>query len=107
MERTQRTTVSIDYGTKTEYFAIRVVDDDMINAHFQRGAVVIIRKQRYASDGEIVLVLYNGKVCLRYFKENGEDLYLTAANNEILPVLVRKTDDFTILGKVCEIRFEV
>ena len=107
MEQTQRTKVSIDYGTNKDYFAMRVVNDDMANAHFQRGAVIIVHRQHYASDGEIVLVMYNGKACLRYFREQSGEIYLTAAHNDILPVIVRKTDDFAIMGKVCELRFEM
>ena len=107
MEKAQRQTVSIDYGTSKDFFAIRIVNDDMKNAHVQRGAIVIVHKQRYANDGEIVLALYNGKLLLRYYKESGDDIYLTAANNDILPFIVRNTDDFTILGKICEIRFEL
>lgn len=107
MERAHRQTVSIDYGTSKDFFAIRIANDDMINAHVQRGAIIIVRKQRYASNGEIVLALLNGKMLLRYYKEFDGDLYLTAANNDILPVMVRNSDDLTILGKVCEIRFEV
>ena len=100
-------TLQLEYGTSKEYFAVRVCSDDMINAHVTRGAVVILRKQRFADNGNIVLVLLNGKALFRYYKEVDGDLYLTAANNDILPVMVRKTDDITILGKVCEIRFEV
>lgn len=107
MEQRRRETLQIEYGTSKEYFAVRVMSEDMINAHIPKGAVVVIRKQRYASNGEIVLVLHNGKLCFRYFKEVDGDLYLTAANNSIMPVIVRKTDDFAVLGKVCEIRFEV
>lgn len=107
MGKAQRQTVSIDYGTSKDFFAIRIVNDDMKNAHVQRGAIVIVHKQRYASDGEIVLVLYNGKLLLRYYKASGDEIYLTAANNDIMPFIVRKTDDFTILGKICEVRFEL
>lgn len=106
-ESTRRKSLQIEYGTSKEYFAVRVCSDDMINAHLTRGAVVVLRKQRFAENGNIVLVLLNGKALFRYYKELDGDLYFTAANNDILPVMVRKTDDITILGKVCEIRFEV
>ncbi len=100
-------TLQIEYGANKEFFAVRIVSDDMKNAHIQRGAVVVVRKQRHAGNGEIVLVLYNGKVCFRYYQEIGGVRCLTAANNDILPVIVKATDDFAILGKVVEIRFEV
>ena len=104
-ESKYKDTLQIEYGTNKEYFAVRVCSDEMINAHVQRGAVVVLRKQRFAESGNIVLVVLNGKALFRYYKELDGDLYLTAANNDILPLMVRKTDDLTILGKVCEIRF--
>lgn len=106
-ERKKRETVRIDYGTNTDFFAVRIASNDMKNAHIQKGAIVILHKQSYAQNGEIVLALHNGKLCFRYYVVNGNDLYLTAANNDILPVAVKNTDDFLILGKVCEIRIEV
>ena len=107
MERARRTTLQIDYGTSKDFFAVRVDNDDMINAHVLSGAIIIVRKQRYANDGEIVLVLHNQKLLLRCYKASGGNVFLTAANNNILPVLVQPTDEFVILGKVCEIRQEL
>ena len=108
MQHTQHeNTVKIEYGTNEEFFAVRVVSEDMKNAHLQRGAVVIVRKQRFADNGDIVLVVLNGKTLFRYYNAVDGDLYLTAANNDIMPVMVRKTDDFLILGKVCEIRIKL
>ena len=100
-------TIQIEYGTNKEYFAVRIANDDMKNAHFQRGALVVVKKQTFAVDGDIVLVLHNGKICFRYYKEQGGEICLISANNDILPVLVRETDDFAILGKAKEIRYEV
>lgn len=103
----QRNNLTIDYGTSEEYFAIRIMSEDMKNAHFQVGALVVVRKQRHASNGDIVLVLHNGKICFRYYAKDENGIYLTAANNEILPVMVKATDDFIILGKAKEIRMEI
>lgn len=107
MTEKQREFVRVDYEPRDDYFAVRITNDDMKNAHIPNGAVVILHKQRYAKNGDIVLALHNGEQVLRYYKESGEDLYLTPANNELLPVAVKKTDDFLILGKVLEIRVEV
>ena len=106
-ENPKRDIVSIDYGTNKDYFAVRIVSDDMKNAHFEVGAIVIVRKQSYANNGDIVLILHNGKLCFRYYVVSGNDLYLTAANNAILPVAVKETDNFLILGKVSEIRIDL
>lgn len=102
----QRTTVQIDYGGNKEYFAVRVAGDDMVNAHCPKGAILILRKQRFAEDGNAIIALHNGKLRFCFYKTNGKEVYLTAANNNILPVLVQPTDEFIILGKVCEVRQE-
>jgi SOS-response transcriptional repressor LexA len=106
-ERKQRTSVCIDYGGNKDFFAVRLACDDMINAHYQKGAVIILRKQKFANDGDPIIALHNGKLRFCFYKTNGDDIYLTAANNNILPTLIKPTDKLAILGKVCEVRTEV
>lgn len=103
----QRTTVQIDYGGSKDFFAVRLAGDDMINAHYQKGAIIILKKQSFANDGDPIIALHNGKMRFCFYKTNGNEVYLTAANNNILPALVKSTDEFVILGKVCEVRMEI
>ena len=106
-ERQKRTSVQIDYGGNKDFFAVRLAGEDMINAHYQKGAIVIFRKQRFADDGDAIIALHNDKVRFCFYKSSGAVVYLTAANNNILPTLVKPTDKLVILGKVCEVRMEV
>ena len=81
-------TLQIEYGNNREYFAVRVCSADMKNAYMPVGAVVVVHKQRYADNGDIVLAVLNGKLVYRYYRTDGDDLYLFPANND-LPVVFR------------------
>lgn len=96
--------VYINHKPKEEYFALKVFGDSMINAGIPDSAILIVHKQSYAENGNIVVAFLNGEQTVKYFKTMNEDLYLVPANNNYLPIPVRKTDDFMILGKVVEIR---
>jgi repressor LexA len=76
----------------------------MINAGIPDGAILIVHKQSYAESGNIVVALLNNEQTVKYFKTMGNDMYLVPANNNYLPIPIRNTDNFLILGKVVEIR---
>ena len=96
--------VYINHQPKEEYFALKVFGDSMINAGIPDGAVLIVHKQSTAENGDIVIAFLNDEQTVKYFKVMGEDIYLVPANNQYLPIPVRKNDNFMILGKVVEIR---
>ena len=99
--------VFINHKPKEEYFALRVFGDSMINAGIPDGAILIVHKQSYAESGNIVIAFLNGEQTVKYFKLHDEDMYLVPANNNYLPIHIRKTDEFLILGKVVEIRINL
>lgn len=102
-----REAMTIDYEPKEAYFAVRVQNDDMINAHIPPRSIVVFHKQREAQDGDIILALHNGAQVLRYYKTDGNEVYLMGASNNVFPIAVKCKDMFTILGKAVEIRVEV
>jgi repressor LexA len=80
---------------RKEYYALRVSGDSMIGDHILNKDIVVIRKQNYASDGEIVVALINDSATLkRFFKENGY-YRLQPSNRDFLPIL---TKELTING---------
>lgn len=99
--------VFINHKPKEEYFALRVFGDSMINAGIPDGAILIVHKQSYADSSNIVVAFLNGEQTVKYFKVSGDDMYLVPANNNYLPIHIRKTDEFLILGKVVEIRINL
>jgi repressor LexA len=96
--------VYINYRPKDEYFALQVFGDSMINAGIPDGAILIVHKQSYAENGSIVVAFLNGEQTVKYFKFTDDDIYLVPANNNYLPIHIKKTDDFMILGEVVETR---
>ena len=96
--------VFINHRPKEEYFALKVFGDSMINAGIPDGAILIVHKQSYAENGNIVVAFLNGEQTVKYLKFSGDDMYLVPANNNYLPIPIRSADDFMILGKVVEIR---
>ena len=99
--------VYINHQPKEEYFALKVFGDSMINAGIPDGAILIVHKQTYAENGNIVVAFLNGEQTVKYLKYSEDDMYLVPANNNYLPIPVRKNDDFLILGKVVEIRINL
>ena len=50
-----------------DYFILRAVGDSMIGASIEDGDLVLIRKQDYANEGQIVVALINNDATLKRF----------------------------------------
>jgi len=84
---------------KSEIFCLEVSGESMIDAHICDQDVVVIRKQDYAKDGDIVVALLeDGSATLKYFRRlrNGGAM-LIPANRSMQPIAVT---DVTIQGVV-------
>ncbi len=82
----------------TDLFMLTIKGDSMINAGILNGDQVMVRKQEYANNGEIVIALTseNEATCKRFYKE--QDHFRLEPENDLLdPILL---DTITILGKV-------
>lgn len=82
-----------------EVFCLEVSGESMIDAHICDKDLVVIRKQDYARDGEIVVALLDdGSATLKYFRRlrNGGAM-LVPANPTMQPISV---DSVTIQGVV-------
>jgi repressor LexA len=73
-----------------EYYALRVSGDSMVGDHILNRDIVVIRKQNFASVGEIVVAVINDSATLkRYFKENGY-YRLQPSNPDYEPIITRE-----------------
>lgn len=79
-----------------DYFILRAVGDSMIGASIEDGDLVLIRKQDYANEGQIVVALINNDATLKRFypEPKKHRVRLHPENPE--------TDD--IITKDCEIQ---
>ncbi len=67
----------------SQYFALRVSGDSMINAHIDHNDVVILRRESNPNairDGMIVAARVEGATTLKYLHRNGKTIILQPAN---------------------------
>jgi repressor LexA len=85
-------------NTSTDTYVLRVRGDSMVDAHIMDGDLVVIREQRTAHDGDIVVaqVEENAVTLKRFFKER-DRVRLQPANHEYEPQFY---DDVRIQGKL-------
>ncbi len=84
-------------GESGDNFILRVRGDSMTGAGILGGDLVIVHKQSYADNGDIVIALIDDSAtCKRFFKEEA-GFRLQPENDKYSPIIVR---DVMILGKV-------
>ena len=80
-----------------EHFILRVRGDSMIQAGIFNDDYIVVRKQPYANNGEIVVALVDDEATVkRFYKENGV-FRLQPENDSMAPIIVPAV---TIVGKV-------
>jgi repressor LexA len=78
-------------------FMLRVQGDSMIDAAILDGDLIVVRPQRTANNGEIVVAMLDGEATVkRFYKEDGR-IRLQPENPAMEPIY---SNDVTILGRV-------
>lgn len=80
-----------------ELFATTVCGESMINAGIYNGDKIIVKKQNFARNGEIVVALIDDSVTVKRFYKEDDHIRLQPENDFMEPIIV---DDCTILGTV-------
>jgi len=87
-----------------DFFALKLTDDRMNRALLSAGSLAIIRRQSYADDGDIALVLLDdGMSVLGRFYRNGEGFVLSPESDKAVyrPFVISNSEEnVTVLGKV-------
>ncbi|MDA8179502.1 MAG: transcriptional repressor LexA [Deltaproteobacteria bacterium] len=84
-----------------EIFSLRVTGDSMTGAHICEGDYVLVRAQRSAEDGEIVVAVIDGEATVKRLRLRKEKVRLEAANPAYPPIAVpASAPSFRIAGKV-------
>ena len=84
-------------GHQGEYFALRVRGESMINAGILTGDLVVVRQQKTANNGEIVVAMIEEEATVKRFSKRDGHIWLLPENEAYSPI------DGTyaqILGKV-------
>jgi repressor LexA len=81
-------------------FALEVQGDSMIDADIQDGDYVIVRQQRLAESGEIVVAMLEGETTVKRLRIAGDAIELRPENQSLSPIPIGPDDDLQVLGKV-------
>ena len=82
-----------------EYYVLKVTGNSMIDSHIVSGDFVVIRKQDWANNGEIVVALIDGEYAtLKKYENEGPKVRLIPSNPDMLPIVL-ESNRVKIQGK--------
>lgn len=85
------------FKTNQELFMLKVSGESMIEIGICDGDFVVVKKQNYAENGDIVVAYIDGYATVKTFYNEGTHIRLQPQNVLFKPIL---TDKCTVLGKV-------
>lgn len=84
-------------------FLLKVEGESMIEAGINDGDFVVVRPQKEASIGDIVVALIDGEATVKTFQRDGDEVILKPENSSMQPIRVSGDKDFSIAGKVISV----
>lgn len=89
------------FGGSDDSFALRVRGDSMIEAGIHEGDLVIVRPQRHAKSGEVVVAMVGEEATVKTYVEKRTHIELQPANEAYEPIVIpRDAENFLLLGRV-------
>ena len=88
-------------GSDDELFALRVRGESMIGVGILPGDIVVVRQQKTARNGDVVVALVDDEATVKTFKLRRGKVLLQPANPAFETLA---PDNVSILGKVIEVR---
>ena len=89
--------IPLDFVGNSESFMLTVRGESMIEAGILDGDYILVRKQKTATNGEIVVALIEDEATVKTFYKEKDHIRLQPENDDMDPIIV---DDCQILGKV-------
>ena len=90
-------TLPAAFARHSDAFMLRVQGDSMIDAAILHGDLILIKPQKSANNGEIVVAMLEGEATVkRFYKEDGR-VRLQPENSAMAPIYA---SDVTIVGRV-------
>ncbi|MFZ2150027.1 MAG: transcriptional repressor LexA [Minisyncoccia bacterium] len=89
VEEEMADTVNLDdmlIKNKPLTYMLEVDGDSMIEAHIEKGDMVLVEKCNNAKDGDIVIAEVDGEFTMKYFKKRGDKAWLEPANKNYKPI---------------------
>ncbi|MEI8270022.1 MAG: transcriptional repressor LexA [bacterium] len=94
-------TINLDdflIGNKSLTYMLEVDGDSMIDAHIEKGDMVLVEKANQAKDGEIVIAEVDGEFTMKYFRSAGAKVWLEPANKNFKPIY--PTQSLNVIAKL-------
>lgn len=79
-------------------YMLEVDGDSMIDAHIKKGDHVLVEKTNQARDMDIVIAEVDGEFTMKYFRKEGEKLWLEPANKNFKPIY--PTQSLNVVAKL-------
>ena len=82
-------TVNLDdllIKNKSLTYMLEVDGDSMIDAHIEKGDMVLVEKTNQAKDGDIIIAEVDGEFTMKYFRKEGNKVWLEPANKNYKPI---------------------
>lgn len=71
---------------KATTYMLEVDGDSMIDAHIEKGDMVLVERANQAKDGQIVIAEVDGEFTMKYFRKEGDKVWLEPANKNYQPI---------------------
>jgi len=75
---------------KKDYYALEIRGDSMIGDNIMDKDIVVIKKQNYANNGQIVVAVINEEATIKRFYKEKECFRLQPSNPEFEPIYVKE-----------------
>lgn len=93
--------LDLSFLPRGESFSLTVIGESMKGAGIFDGDIVLVKKQRVAQKGDIVVAIIDGEATVKRFFPSEKSIRLQPENNDFEPIIVNKrSGDFRIAGKV-------
>lgn len=84
---------------KENSYILTVDGDSMIDAHIADGDMVLVEKTNQAKNGQIVIANVDGEFTMKYFKKEGNKIWLQPANKDFKPIYPKMYLNITAVVK--------
>ena len=89
VEEEREDTISLEnflIDKKDLTYMLEVDGDSMIDAHIEKGDMVIVEKTNNAKNKDIVIACVDGEFTMKYFRRDGDKVWLEPANKHLKPI---------------------
>ncbi|MDD3802967.1 MAG: transcriptional repressor LexA [bacterium] len=87
-------------GSHKERFFLRINGESMTGAGLEHNSMVLVDRSLQTKSGDIVVALLNGELTIKRYFEKENEIFLLPENEKYSEIEIKKTDDFSIVGKV-------